>query len=99
MGVRLLEAALDTEQDSFLPAKSASSRSELAFKAELEARTGIAFEQARPDWLRNPETGAALELDMYSRERRLAVCTRRSRACCSSCARSCHRVWGDQSCQ
>ena len=56
-----------------LPAKSTSSRSELAFKAELEARTGIAFEQARPDWLRNPETGAALELDMYSRERRLAV--------------------------
>jgi very-short-patch-repair endonuclease len=31
------------------------------------------MEKAGPSWLRNPETGRAMELDMYSEERSVAI--------------------------
>lgn len=34
-------------------------------RAFLLRTTGLAFEKVRPDWLRNPETGQRLELDMF----------------------------------
>ena len=43
-----------------------SSASERRFKAALEARTGVQFVKAWPPWLRNPATGAQLELDLWN---------------------------------
>ena len=51
-----------------------SSLSERAFCAGLQAATGLTFETGvRPAWLRNPETGHPMELDMYNAAERLAV--------------------------
>ncbi len=46
---------------------------ELRFKAALELETGRAWTKVRPDWLRNPETGAPMELDMFCAEMPAAV--------------------------
>ena len=49
-----------------------SSPLERAFRASLEAR-GVAMPKARPEWLKNPKTGATLELDFYDEEQRVAI--------------------------
>ena len=39
----------------------------------MERIYGVPFKTIRPDWLRNPETGAKLELDCYNDELKIAV--------------------------
>ena len=46
---------------------------ERRFKAELEGETGAAWRKERPEWLRNPETGVPMELDMFCPALRTAV--------------------------
>ncbi len=43
------------------------------FKATLERETGKEWCKVRPDWLRNPETGVPMELDMFCAELATAV--------------------------
>lgn len=50
-----------------------SSISEETVKTLLENHFGYQFHKVRPDFLKNPETGLNLELDMYCRELNLAV--------------------------
>ena len=51
-----------------------SSRSERLFRDNLEVCSGIAFEHnVRPEWLMNPVTSVAMELDMYCKARKLAI--------------------------
>ena len=51
-----------------------SSLAERAFRVALQERSGLQFVfNHRPGWLRNPETGACLELDMYAEEQGVAV--------------------------
>jgi hypothetical protein len=55
-------------------ARAVVSRSEVRFGAALERATGLVFRRnVRPNWLVNPSTGRALELDLYCPDRRLAV--------------------------
>lgn len=42
-------------------------------KNVLEKIYGVSFEHARPNWLKNPETGRNLELDCYNENMKLAV--------------------------
>jgi hypothetical protein len=39
----------------------------------LEQIYGVPFERIRPNWLKNPETGANLEIDCYNHDLRLGV--------------------------
>jgi hypothetical protein len=50
-----------------------SSPMELRFKSTVEELTGMRWCKQRPDWLRNPKTGAAMELDMVCEELGMAV--------------------------
>src|SRR3989344_6002903 len=52
--------------------RSTSKREEMC-RTVLRELTGVKFEPARPDWLVNPKTGVALELDCYNAELALAV--------------------------
>ena len=52
--------------------KDTSSPLERAFRAALEAR-GYAMPKARPEWLRNPKTGANLELDFFDAAQQVAI--------------------------
>lgn len=47
-------------------AQSAPTSGEERCRAFIQRMTGIRFERVRPSWLRNPDTGRALELDMFS---------------------------------
>lgn len=49
------------------------SRGENICRATLESIYGVPFTTQRPDFLTNPETGAALELDCYNSELAIAV--------------------------
>ena len=73
MGHRLRSQGevLDVSPDALKA--STSSLMEMRFKTELERVTGKAWRKARPDWLLNPETGIAMELDMYCAEMGIAV--------------------------
>jgi hypothetical protein len=53
--------------------KSGSSKGERKCKEFVEFITGKRFDKIRPDFLTNPVTGHALELDMYNEELRLAI--------------------------
>lgn len=49
------------------------SRPEFSCRMILQEIYKKPFKSCRPDWLRNPETGACMELDCYNEELRLAV--------------------------
>ncbi len=49
------------------------SKGEAICRETMTRITGKPFESARPDWLRNPETGKNLELDCYNEELRIAI--------------------------
>ena len=53
--------------------KSSMSKGEQKCKEFMEFITGKKFDKVRPDFLTNPVTGHALELDMFNEELRLAV--------------------------
>jgi len=50
-----------------------SSPLENRFREALESLTGTSWVKARPSWLLNPQTGAAMELDMYCEPMGVAV--------------------------
>lgn len=50
-----------------------SSPMELRFKSAVEELTGHRWYKQRPDWLRNPKTGTAMELDMVCEKLGMAV--------------------------
>jgi len=49
------------------------SKGERLCKETMEKFYGVPFENVRPDWLKNPETGRSLELDCYNEGLKLAV--------------------------
>lgn len=55
--------------------REGASRSKLEARiiATLEEITGLNFDQARPDWLRDPKSRASLELDGYNASAKIAV--------------------------
>jgi len=55
------------------PPKKPQSKGEAACKKALEEIFGVPFIKARPNWLRNTETGYALELDCYNEDLRIAA--------------------------
>jgi hypothetical protein len=48
-------------------------KTEAACKQIIEELTGYEFTSCRPNWLKNPETGRNLELDMYNDELKLGL--------------------------
>lgn len=63
----------DECEDVDLKRKSTESASEAAFRHHLANATGHAFDSVRPEWLINPTTGCAMELDLYNSALRVAV--------------------------
>lgn len=49
------------------------SKGERMCKETMEKFYGAKFENVRPSWLKNPETGRALELDCYNEDLKIAV--------------------------
>jgi hypothetical protein len=62
-----------TASSSQASSKGGSSKGERKCKEFVEFITGKRFDKIRPDFLTNPVTGHALELDMYNEELRLAI--------------------------
>lgn len=73
-----------TDTDSFIadpyqtidlnrPTGRFRSKGEMACKSTLEKIYGLPFNNSRPNWLKNPETGARLELDCYNEDLKIAV--------------------------
>jgi hypothetical protein len=50
-----------------------SSKGEKICRETMESIYGVQFHTVRPDWFRNPETGASIELDCYNDDLKLAV--------------------------
>lgn len=57
----------------FAKATPWKSRGETACRLALEQIYGVPFKSVRPNFLKNPETGANLELDCYNESLKLAV--------------------------
>src|SRR5690606_8776479 len=53
--------------------KKFMSKGERICKETMENLYGVKFENVRPSWLKNPETGRSLELDCYNESLKLAV--------------------------
>ena len=64
---------VDVVPQSTRSSSSGSSKGERKCKEFVEFITGKKFDKIRPEFLTNPITGHALELDMYNEELRLAI--------------------------
>lgn len=73
---RISTTKLVTQYQNRRPARGGGkmvSRGERICSEIMERIYGVPFENVRPSWLRNPETGERLELDCYNADLQLAV--------------------------
>ena len=73
VSIVLLYMATDYFLHSARIQRKNESKPEFECRRVLEERFKKPFISVRPDWLRNPESGACMELDCYNEELKLAV--------------------------